>query len=143
MSRLLYASMFAMAFAASSIAWSQQSSADEPQVKPDRVIVMYFHRTERCPTCKLMGSYSEEAVKKGFAEQLKDGSAQFRMIDFEKKENSAIAKAYRITGPALIVAKITDQQVEKFKDLEEIWTKVREKPKFIDYVQDHVKTFLK
>ena len=33
----------------------------------DRVVVMYFHRTVRCPTCRRMGSYSEEAVVEGFA----------------------------------------------------------------------------
>ena len=47
---------------------STVGAADPPA---HRVIAMYFHRTERCPTCLKMGSYSEEAVKKGFTKQIK------------------------------------------------------------------------
>ncbi|MAT15060.1 MAG: hypothetical protein CMJ46_07295 [Planctomyces sp.] len=104
---------------------------------------MYFHRTERCPTCKMLGGYSAEAVKKGFAKQMTEGSVEFRMIDFEKKENAGLVKAYKVTGPALILAKITDNNVEKYQDMDQIWTKVREKPKFIEYVQTGVKAYLK
>ncbi len=112
------------------------------EVQPDRVIAMYFHRTERCPTCKMMGSYSEEAVKKGFPQQLQKGSVEFKYIDYEKKENAALAKAYKVTGPALIVAKVAANKVEQYKDLEEIWVKVREKSEFVAYVQDNIKTYI-
>ncbi len=122
---------------------SDSSFADGPSVKPDRVIAMYFHRTERCPTCKMMGSYSEEAIEQGFPKQRKEGSVEFRMIDYEAKENAALAKAYKVMGPALIVSKITDNKVGKFQDLEQIWTKVRDKPKFIEYVQRNVNAYMK
>ncbi|TWU38206.1 nitrophenyl compound nitroreductase subunit ArsF family protein [Novipirellula artificiosorum] len=114
------------------------NAADPPA---DRVLAMYFHRTERCPTCKMMGAYSEEAVKTGFADKLKDGTVEYRYIDYEKKENAELAKAYKVAGPALIVAKIEDKKVAKYKDLKDIWTKVREKPEFIKYVQENVKAF--
>lgn len=142
MTRILFIAVAAIALAVSSLGAPGTSFADDPQVKPDRVIAMYFHRTERCPTCKMMSSYSEEAIKKGFAQQLNEGSVEFRLIDYEKKENAALAKAYNVMGPALIVAKITDNKVEKYQDLEQIWTKVREKPKFIEYVQVNVKAYL-
>lgn len=45
-------------------------------------------------------------------------------------------------GPPLIVAKINDDKVEKHQNLEQIWTKVRDKPKFIEYVQTGVKSYL-
>ena len=88
----------------------QASAADAPA---DRVVVMYFHRTQRCPTCKKMGSYSEEAVKTGFPKQLKAGTVGFFYIDFQDKKNAAISKAYRVSGPALIVAKVVDNKVAK------------------------------
>jgi hypothetical protein len=46
------------------IAGSTAQAADAPK---DRVVAMYFHRTQRCPTCLKMGSYAEEAVKTAFA----------------------------------------------------------------------------
>ncbi len=115
---------------------SLAQAADAPK---DRVVVMYFHRTERCPTCRTMGSYSEEAVKTAFAEELKKGQVAFHFIDFEAEKNARYAKAYNISGPALIVAKIADNKVASYKDLDEIWTKVRDKPAFLQYVQENIK----
>lgn len=118
----------------------QAPAADAPS---DRVIVMYFHRTERCPTCLKMGSYSEEAVKTGFAKQLKDGTVGFYYLDYQDKKNARFAKAYDVDSPTLIVGKVVDNKVVKFSNLKEIWTKVRDKKAFFKYVQDAVTGYLK
>ena len=115
-------------------------AADPPA---DRVVAMYFHRTERCPTCLKMGSYSEEAVKKGFTKQVKEGSVEFRYVDFQNKKNAALTKGYQISGPALVIANIKENKVEQYKNLKDIWTKVREKPEFLKYVGANVEAYLK
>lgn len=116
------------------------AEADRPA---DRVVAMYFHRTERCPTCLKMGSYTEEAIKKGFAKQLKAGTVELHYVDFQDKKNAAIAKAYKITGPALIIAKVRSNKVKEYKNLTDIWTKVRKKEEFVSYVRENVATRLK
>ena len=117
---------------------STSYAADTPK---DRVIAMYFHRTERCPTCQKMGAYSEEAVKKAFAEQLKDGTVEFRNVDFQDPKNARLAKGYKIQGPTLIVAKIEDNRVAAYKDLDGIWERVGDKPKFLEYVQENITAY--
>lgn len=119
----------------------QAVAADAPPA--DRVVVMYFHRTQRCPTCLKMGGYSEEAVKGGFAKQIKDGTVEFHYIDFQDKKNEALTKGYKIEGPTLIVARVAGNKVSEYKNLTEIWTKVRDKAAFIDYVQSNVKKYMK
>jgi hypothetical protein len=109
----------------------------------DRVVVMYFHRTQRCPTCRKMGSYSEEAVKSGFAKLIKRGKVEFHFIDFQDKKNAKIAAGYEVKGPTLIVAKVAKNKVAKFVNLDEMWTKVGDKDEFIAYVQSNVKDALK
>jgi hypothetical protein len=110
----------------------------------DRVVVMYFHRTQRCPTCLKMGGYSEEAVTKGFADKIKEGKVEFHFIDFQDKKNEAITKGYQVAGPTLIVAKVVGNKVKQRKSLTEMWTKVRDKKEaFIEYVQSNVKDYLK
>jgi len=108
---------------------------------PDRVVAIYFHRTQRCPTCQKMGSYAEEAVRQGFARQVKAGQVEFHYVDFQNKKNEALTKGYKVTGPALIVARVEKNQVKQFVDLEEIWTKVGEKPEFLKYVRDQVTAY--
>jgi len=119
-------------------------AAEQPAKRPaDRIVAMYFHRTQRCPTCLKMGSYSEEAIKKGFVKQVKKGSVEFHYVDFQDKKNAALAKGYKISGPALIIAKVKENKVREYKDLKDIWTKVREKPKFIEYVRENVEAYMK
>jgi hypothetical protein len=118
------------------------AAADAPKTPPkDRVVAMYFHRTQRCPTCRRMGSYAEEAIKAGFAQQLKDRTVEFHYIDFQNKKNAAYTKAYKVTGPALIVAKVKDSKVAEFKDLKDIWSNVNDKKAFMKYVQDQIKAY--
>ena len=109
----------------------------------DRVVAMYFHRTQRCPTCLKMGSYTEEAVKKGYPKQVKDGSVEFHYVDFQNKKNAAVTKAYKVSGPALIVAKVKENKVKEYRNLKDIWTKVREKDEFLKYVQKGIEAYLK
>jgi hypothetical protein len=117
--------------------------ASAAEVPSDRVVAMYFHRTQRCPTCLKMGSYSEEAVKSAFAEQIKDGTVAFYYVDFQNQKNAALTKGYRVTGPALIVAKIAGNKVVEFKNLKDIWTKVGDKKAFLKYVQNGVTAYAK
>ena len=115
------------------------SAADVPD---DRVIAIYFHRTKRCPTCKKIGSYSEEAVKNGFADGVKNGTVAFYYVDFQNEKNAALTKGYKIDGPALIVAKIENKKAVEYKNLKDIWDKVADKPGFIEYVQDNVTAYI-
>ena len=109
----------------------------------DRVLVMYFHRTERCPTCRKMGDYAMEAVKSGFAGQIQAGTVAFHFVDYENPRNAALAKGYRIEGPTLIVAKIRSNKVAAYGNLDEIWTTVADKGAFFRYVQENVTAFSK
>ena len=113
----------------------QASAADVPV---DRVMAIYFHRTQRCPTCLKMGSYSEEAVKTGFARQLQEGTLSFHYVDFQDPSNAALTRGYGISGPALIIARVANSKVVGFRNLKDIWAKAGEKPAFIQYVQDNV-----
>lgn len=131
---------FGVAALATSLIPEVVVAADAPA---NRVVVMYFHRTQRCPTCLKMGSYTEEAVKTGFAKEIKDGTVEFHYVDFQDEKNQALTKGYKVGGPTLIVAQIRDKKVAEYKNLTEIWTKVREKPAFIEYVQTNVKDYQK
>ncbi len=115
-------------------------AADAPT---DRVVAMYFHRTQRCPTCLKMGSYSEEAVKNGFSQEVKDGKVEFHYIDFQNAKNAALTNGYKVSGPSLVVAKIAGNKVAEYKNLAEIWSKVGDKPAFVEYVQSNVKGYQK
>ena len=111
--------LFAVVILGSSHPAGAATTAKKAEVKKpaDRVVVMYFHRTKRCPTCLRMGSYSEEAVVKGFAKHIKNGTVEFHYVDFQNKKNAALAKGYKVGGPSLIVANIVKNKVAAAKNL--------------------------
>jgi hypothetical protein len=116
------------------------AAADRPA---DRVVVMCFHRVPGCATCQKMTSYCEEAVQSGFAQQLKDGTVELHVIDFEDPKNAALTKGYKVSSPTLVVAKVAANKVAKYQPLTESWSKVPDKKAFIDYVQSNVKDYQK
>lgn len=126
------------------VSWATAADDDAKKAdKPaDRVVVMYFHRTQRCPTCLRMGGYAEEAVLQGFVQQVKDGMVEFHYVDFQDPKNAALAKGYKVEGPTLIVVKIADNKAKEYKNLTEIWEKNRDKEVFLKYVRDNVNAYL-
>jgi thiol-disulfide isomerase/thioredoxin len=120
---------------------SQAAVAADPPA--DRVVVMYFHRTNPCPTCQKMSSYTEEAVNAAFADQLKNGKVEYHYIDFQDEKNDALVKGYKVDRPTLIVAQVVGNKVQNQQNLKEMWTLVRDKDEFVDYVQKNVKGYLK
>lgn len=116
------------------------AAADAPA---DRVVVMYFHRVPGCPTCQKMRGYTQEAVKGEFAKQIKDGKVELHYINFEDQKNAALTKGYKVSGPALIVARVAGNKVAEYKNLTEMWSKVGDKKAFIGYVQTNVKDYQK
>ena len=107
-----------------------------------QVAAIYFHRTNRCPTCRKISAYIEEAIQTGFPQELKDGRVRVSMIDFQNKKNKKHAEAYKITGPTLVLADIHDGKVTAWKPAPKVWTFVRDKEAFFRYVRDGVRGYL-
>jgi len=117
--------------------------AVEPAAEPShQVIACYFHRTERCATCKKVGAYVEEAIQDGFGPQLQAGAVKIRMIDFQDAKNQAFAQAYRITGPTLVLLDVHDGKVTSWKPAAKVWTLVADKDQFVRYVCSEVESYL-
>ena len=120
-------------------------AADDTAPAPDhRVVAYYFHRTERCPTCRKISQYVEEAVQAGFADELADRSVALRMIDFQDAKNAQYTKYYKVTGPTLVVIDAVGGKPVQWKTLPKIWSLVHQKEKepFFQYVQDEIRGYL-
>jgi thiol-disulfide isomerase/thioredoxin len=118
--------------------------AEQPAKLPEhRVVAMYFHRTQRCPTCKRISAYIDEAIQKGFAKELKDRTVSFYLIDYQDRKNAKFAKAYKIEGPALVLADAHREKVTAWMPMPKVWSLVARKAEFLKYVQDGVRGYLK
>jgi thiol-disulfide isomerase/thioredoxin len=108
-------------------------------VPDDQVAMLYFHRTQRCPTCKKISELAEEAVQKGFPSEIKAGTISFYLIDFQDQKNAKLTEIYKITGPTLLAAKVKNQKAVSWEQLPKVWSLVSQPDKFKTYVQDAIR----
>lgn len=122
---------------------SSARAADPVNPKPShQVIACYFHRTQRCPTCRTISAYIEQSIRSGFAAQIQQGSVNMAMVDFQDPRNKKYAEAYNITGPTLVIMDVRDDKVTAWKPAPKAWSLVGKKDEFVRYVQGEVQSYL-
>jgi len=119
------------------------AAAEKPADLPEhRVVAMYFHRTQRCPTCKRISEYIEEAIQTGFAKELKGNTVSFHLIDYQDRKNANFTRAYKIEAPTLVLADVHQGKVTTWKPMPLVWSLVAKKKDFLKYVQGGVRGYL-
>lgn len=111
-------------------------------VPEHQVFACYFHRTVRCPTCRKISAYIDEAVQTGFTSQVKDGGVKMMMVDFQDAKNQKLTEAYKITGPTLVIMDVRDGEVTAWKPAPKVWSLVAKKNDFFKYVQGEMQIYL-
>lgn len=76
----------------------------------DHVEVLYFHGKQRCITCNAIENLTREVLNENFADELADGSLEFRVIDISEPQNEAIADKYEVTWASLFLNKWKDAE---------------------------------
>lgn len=119
--------------------------AEKEQVKtPEhQVVAVYFHRTERCPTCKRIGAIAEEAIAKSFEKEVKSRTVEFDFVDFQDKTNERLAKAYGIDSPTLVLLNVFEGETVCWTSMPKVWQLVGKPGDFRAYVHDGVVRYLK
>jgi hypothetical protein len=121
----------------------ETAKTETPAEKPaHQVLACYFHRTNRCPTCKKIGGYVEESVKEGFKDEIKQGQVSVVMVDFQDPKNKEQVDAYKITKPTLILMDVRDGKVKDWKPAPKVWSLVSKKDDFFKYVQEEMHGYL-
>lgn len=115
-------------------------SSDRPA---HQVVAIYFHRTNRCPTCQRIGAYIEEAIKEAYARELKTHVVEWHPMDFENRKNRRLVESYEITNPSLVLLDVHEGQVKQWTPMPKVWNLVGRKKEFFAYVQQGVKVYLK
>ncbi len=116
------------------------SSSDSPRHK---IIAYYFHGTVRCQTCLNVESYTNEALKTYFADDLADGKLEWRVVNREEPPNEHFVQDYQLYSQALIIADSIPGKPSEWKNLEAIWDHAGDKAAFIEYVRTEVDQYLR
>ena len=137
--------MIAALLAVSGVVTTEGPADEKEKVKkPEhQVEAIYFHRTQRCPTCKRIGAMAEEAVVKGFEKEAKTRVVEFHFVDFQDKKNAKLAKRYGIESPTLVLVNVFEGETVCSTSMPKVWQLVGKPDEFRAYVQDGVVRYLK
>ncbi|MCX5694802.1 MAG: nitrophenyl compound nitroreductase subunit ArsF family protein [Candidatus Omnitrophica bacterium] len=110
--------------------------------KGPQVIAYYFHGIARCSTCYKLEQYSREVIEGNFKNELSSGKLVFKVVNVEEKGNEHYVKDYQLYTKALILSLIKNGQENKWMNMDKIWEYVRDKKRFMNYVNSEVADFL-
>jgi len=132
----LWALVFASAFFFTAPSFAQDSGGGEG------VYAYYFHGTARCPTCRKIEQYSQEAVEKNFERDMEAGRVVFKALNVEDKGNEHYVQDYQLYTKALVISLVRDGKEIKWKNLARVWEFAGDKEKFEAYVRQEILSFL-
>jgi len=118
-----------------------ESAASMP-TPADGVVVYYFHGNIRCPTCRTIEAYAEETVRREFAEQIRRGELQWRVVNYETPGNEHFMTQFQLVAPTLVLAKYQRGRPARWESLQEVWEHVNNKTAFDRFVAAKVHDFL-
>ena len=109
---------------------------------PGRVVVYYFYFGKRCATCLKIEQYTKEALERGFAKELEEGSVVWRPTNTDLPENRHFNGDYELFAKAVIVSEVRDGEEVRWKNLAKVWQLTGDKGLFMEYVRDEVRAYL-
>jgi hypothetical protein len=140
--KIVLASVIAACLAVSVLslrAWTQTAAPASGQQK---VIAYYFHTNARCSTCAKIEQYSHEAIEQGFPDELKNGSLEMRVVNYELPENRHFIQDYRLVSKSLVLVSIVNGRQTRWTNLKLIWQLTGRKDAFLNYVRKEVRGYL-
>ena len=101
------------------------------------VEVIYFHRTQRCNSCRWAGDGVEYVINNYFKNELQDGRLVFRLMDVQDKANSEIVKRYGAYTSSLFINKVTDG-IDHIEQVTKIWLLIGKTDSFVTLVKGEI-----
>ena len=121
--------------------FAQNQNAD-PGPDSHKVIAYYFHTNTRCSTCQKIEEYSKTAIELGFPDELKNGTLELRIVNYEKPENRHFIKDYKLVTKSLILVNLVDGKQTEWSNLKLVWQLYKSEEAFFNYVTQEVRKYL-
>jgi len=109
---------------------------------PRKFVAYYFHGDFRCDNCRKIEQYSREAIEKYFADQLKSGELEFKVVNMDRPENQHFIQDYQLYTRSLVIAEFKGTTQVRWKNLAEVWNNLDDQEAFHDYVKTEIQKYL-
>lgn len=105
--------------------------------------VYYFHGNVRCQTCMKLEAYGEEAVATAFADELRNGTVVWKVVNIDEAANEHFVREFQLANKTIVVSESPTGLEGPWEKLDEIWQLVGDKPAYLEFVQGKIRNHLK
>jgi len=102
--------------------------------------VYYFHPTARCESCINIENFTKELVTTKYTTPL---PMKYISLNIEEPENEHFRKDFNLKFSSVVIVKHKRGEIEKYKNLDSIWSYSDNKFNFIKYADSEIQSFLK
>jgi hypothetical protein len=102
--------------------------------------VYYFHSTARCESCINIENFTKELVTTKYNTPL---AMKYVALNIEDAENEHFKKDFNLKFSSVVITKSKKGEIEKYKNLDSIWSYSDNKFNFFKYADSEIQSFLK
>lgn len=108
-----------------------------------RLLVYYFHLTNRCQTCTKIESATRKVLEETFKPELNNQTLIFRSVNVDSVENEALCKKYDAFGATLALTQLEDGK-EQIVDMTNFaFAKIHSEAEFAEGLKQKILELLK
>ncbi len=102
--------------------------------------VYYFHPSARCESCINIENFTRELVTTKYSSPL---PMKFESLNIDDDGNAHFKKDFNLKFSSVVITKYSKGQVEKYRNLDSIWSYSDNKFDYFRYADSEFKEFLK
>lgn len=109
-----------------------------------KLLVYYFHLTNRCKTCLSIESTTKKVLEQYFKTQLNDRVIIFKTFNIDLPENKAISEKYQAYGATFALAPVVSGKEAGTEDLTNFaFSKIHNEEEYITGLKAKIEEFVK
>jgi hypothetical protein len=132
----------ALGFAASTAVWAGSDPAAPAVENRHVVVVTYFMTDVRCKSCRKIEALTRQTLQNRFANELADGSLQFRTINIDRPENAHYIDSYELSFKTVVVSDMNGDAEARWVRMDNVWQLLGKPDKFEQYIADAVSAYV-
>ena len=105
------------------------------------VLILQFHRTQRCPFCLNMENNTKETLNTFFPDDMKDKNIVFRTVDMELPRYKSLVKKYDLFTSTLVLVDVAGGIESRWEIVTEAWYLTNKKLKFLEMLRSELLEF--
>ena len=108
----------------------------------DRVDVVYFHRTQRCYTCRYAEEATRYTLETYFKDEMDSGRVTLQVVNVEDEANADIVEKYNNASYLTLCINTVRDGTDHIEEVTDIWLAIGNDEAFVEIVKSKIEKSL-